>query len=209
MRKVPRPSVKTSKTPAMSEQDEDEFEEIEIEELLPTEISTEPRPTYPIQIIYQYAKSPNDLTKYERSAVLGKRAVELANNAPPTITDLPPSREPIDIARAELEVLKLPEVIKREIPNWKITYLFLNVPDEFTLRTPEELSFPETEFIIRQRAAELASGARTTLLPNQIPPNATYQEIARRELSLLKLPGIFKRQIPGRGEITIYLSKKF
>lgn len=195
----------------MSEEDADDFEDVEFEELLPSETSVESRSNYPLVVVHQYAISPTDLTKFERAAILGKRANELANNCPPTISNLPESQEACDIAKAELAVLRLPQIIKREIPNWSITYLYLSVPDEFILRTPNELSIPEQNLIIRQRVADLTAGARSTLLPSQLaqlPKNTTPEVIARAELRALRIPGIFKRKIPGRGEITIHLSKK-
>lgn len=67
------------------------------------------------------------LTKYERTKLIGNRAAQLANNAPPTI-DIDPKQEfvPRKIAEEELKQGKMPFMIKRKLPDntdeyWKLS----------------------------------------------------------------------------------------
>ncbi len=69
---------------------------------------------------------PYTLTKYERTRVLGTRALQLSNGAQPMvkvdgITDV------MDIAKKELMDYKLPLIIRRKFPDG--SYLDIKVSD--------------------------------------------------------------------------------
>jgi DNA-directed RNA polymerase I, II, and III subunit RPABC2 len=65
------------------------------------------------------------LTKYERTRVLGVRATQLANGAPPYVKLVKPMLNELLIAEQELHDQKLPFIIRRPLPNggseyWKL-----------------------------------------------------------------------------------------
>ena len=56
------------------------------------------------------------LTKYERVRVIGARATQIANGAPPTI-DISGMTDALTIAEAELEQRTIPMIIIRKYPD--------------------------------------------------------------------------------------------
>ncbi|MGB9729252.1 MAG: DNA-directed RNA polymerase subunit K [Thermoprotei archaeon] len=66
---------------------------------------------------------PPRLTRYEKARILGARATQLAMGAPPLIEVPPNVKNPLDIAKLELEKGVLPLVIKRKLPNGKTMYI--------------------------------------------------------------------------------------
>jgi DNA-directed RNA polymerase I, II, and III subunit RPABC2 len=70
------------------------------------------------------------LSKYERARVIGTRALQISGGAPPLIK-VPkknPPFTPIEIAEMELNVGKIPLIIRRHLPNknyedWKVNEL--------------------------------------------------------------------------------------
>ncbi len=70
------------------------------------------------------------LTKYERTRILGTRALQISLGSPPTV-DIGSLTDPYDIALLELRQKKIPIIIRRYLPNntfedWNITELELN-----------------------------------------------------------------------------------
>jgi len=62
------------------------------------------------------------ITKYERTRILGLRATQLANNAPPFVT-LPDSiLDPLTIARMEYDAKKIMMIIRRPLPDGTSEY---------------------------------------------------------------------------------------
>jgi DNA-directed RNA polymerase I, II, and III subunit RPABC2 len=67
---------------------------------------------------------PDHLTRFERARILGARALQLSLGAPP-LTPLPDTvRDPISIARLELENRALPISIRRILPTGE----YQNIP---------------------------------------------------------------------------------
>ncbi len=62
-------------------------------------------------------KSSNRLTKYERSKILGARAIQISMGSPLMINDLHGETDPIKIAELELRQRKIPMIIKRTLPD--------------------------------------------------------------------------------------------
>lgn len=68
----------------------------------------------------QVTIGPPFITKYEKSRIVGARALQIALGAPPLVDDtLIPENciEPIDIAEVELDELVLPIIIRRMLPS--------------------------------------------------------------------------------------------
>lgn len=66
---------------------------------------------------------PPRLTRFEKARILGARAMQLAMGAPPLVEVPPDVKNPLEIAKLELEKGVLPLVIKRKLPNGKIMYI--------------------------------------------------------------------------------------
>ncbi|MEM3833181.1 MAG: DNA-directed RNA polymerase subunit K [Thermoprotei archaeon] len=66
---------------------------------------------------------PPRLTRFEKARILGARATQLAMGAPPLVEVPPNVKNPLDIAKLELEKGVLPLVIKRKLPNGKSMYI--------------------------------------------------------------------------------------
>lgn len=62
------------------------------------------------------------LTLYERTKILGLRASQLAQGAPPFIEVPPYLTNVYEIALAELEAKRLPYIVKRPLPNGEYEY---------------------------------------------------------------------------------------
>lgn len=72
-------------------------------------------------------KTSKYMTKYERARVLGTRALQLSLNAPVMI-DIKGETDPLKIAMAELQLRKIPMIIRRYLPDgsfedWQIDEL--------------------------------------------------------------------------------------
>ena len=68
-------------------------------------------------------KSMPFLSVYERTKILGTRANQLAEGAIPYISPLPPYlKDPLEIAKAELEARRLPFIVKRPMPDGTFEY---------------------------------------------------------------------------------------
>lgn len=70
------------------------------------------------------------LTKYERSRVLGTRALQISMNAP-VMVDLDGETDPLRIAEKELRERKIPIIIRRYLPDgshedWSIDELIID-----------------------------------------------------------------------------------
>ncbi len=70
------------------------------------------------------------LTKYERTRILGTRALQISLGSPPTV-DIGSLTDPYEISLLELRQKKIPIIIRRYLPNntfedWNITELELN-----------------------------------------------------------------------------------
>jgi|GEM_PF-589140 DNA-directed RNA polymerase subunit K/omega len=66
---------------------------------------------------------PPWLTRFEKARILGARATQLAMGAPPLIEVPPNVKDPLEIAKLELEKGVLPLVIKRKLPNGETMYI--------------------------------------------------------------------------------------
>ncbi len=60
---------------------------------------------------------PPKLTRFERARIIGARALQLALGAPPFIPLDPTIKDPITLARKELEAKALPISIRRILPD--------------------------------------------------------------------------------------------
>lgn len=60
---------------------------------------------------------PPKLTRFERARIIGARALQLALGAPPFIPLDPSIKDPITLARKELEAKALPISIRRVLPD--------------------------------------------------------------------------------------------
>ena len=72
--------------------------------------------------------TPRFLTKYERTRIIGTRALQLTKNAPALVELDNEDSDPIAIAERELVSKKLPFVIRRFLPNgnyedWRVSEL--------------------------------------------------------------------------------------
>lgn len=79
-------------------------------------------------------KTSNRMTIYEKAKIIGVRATQLSDDAPPLV-DIGNLTDCIEIAKKELAEKKLPFIVRRVLPNgsyedWKI----------------EELLIPEVDF---------------------------------------------------------------
>ena len=67
------------------------------------------------------------LTKYERSRIIGKRAMQISKGSPPLV-EIGDLENPIDIAKKELIERKIPFIIRRPLPDgsyedWRVDEL--------------------------------------------------------------------------------------
>ncbi|MEM1994609.1 MAG: DNA-directed RNA polymerase subunit K [Nitrososphaerales archaeon] len=60
---------------------------------------------------------PPRLTRFEKARIIGARALQLALGAPPFIPLDPSVKDPMTLARMELEAKALPISIRRELPD--------------------------------------------------------------------------------------------
>jgi DNA-directed RNA polymerase subunit K/omega len=60
---------------------------------------------------------PDHLTKYERSRIIGARALQISMGAPILIEELEKLGNPVEVAERELEQGVLPLTIRRSFPN--------------------------------------------------------------------------------------------
>ena len=105
------------------EEIEDDEAEIEIEEELDRDIGDTEGKEAEIKITSKY------LSKYEKTKVLGIRALQISTGSPPTI-DIGNETDALKIAEMELLEKKIPIVIRRYLPNgkyedWKVNELSL------------------------------------------------------------------------------------
>jgi len=63
---------------------------------------------------------PDHLTKYERSRIIGARALQISMGAPILIEELEKLRSPVEVAEKELEYGILPLTIRRKLPSGEI-----------------------------------------------------------------------------------------
>ncbi|GAU95328.1 hypothetical protein RvY_06962 [Ramazzottius varieornatus] len=56
------------------------------------------------------------MTKYERARVLGTRALQIAMNAP-IMVEIKNETDPLEIAKKELKVGKIPMIVRRYLPD--------------------------------------------------------------------------------------------
>lgn len=73
------------------------------------------------------AIGPPNLTRFEKARILGARALQLSQGAPPFIAIPADARTSLDIALKELEEFAIPIVIKRRLPNGD----YQNVPIDY------------------------------------------------------------------------------
>ena len=67
------------------------------------------------------------LTKYEKSRIIGKRAMQISKGSPPLV-EIGDLESPIDIAKKELMERKIPFIIRRPLPDgsyedWRVDEL--------------------------------------------------------------------------------------
>lgn len=73
------------------------------------------------------AIGPPTLTRFEKARILGARALQLSQGAPPFIEIPPNARTSLDIALQELEERAIPIVIRRRLPNGD----YQNIPIDY------------------------------------------------------------------------------
>ena len=72
--------------------------------------------TYQSMISRRDRKTIPILSKYERTRVVGERAIQISMGAPPLV-EVGNLENPVDIAEKELREKKIPYIIKRVLPN--------------------------------------------------------------------------------------------
>ncbi len=113
-----------------------EEEEEEIEEETPTEVKEkEPSPpkvtgkkekTSPLQSDVKHGFIPtpkiwpDHLTKYERSRIIGARALQISMGAPILVAELLRIKNPVEVSEKELDYGILPLTIRRILPDGDI-----------------------------------------------------------------------------------------
>jgi DNA-directed RNA polymerase I, II, and III subunit RPABC2 len=102
-------------------QDEEDDEYIGLEDT--TEPTIMPENSNKIKVTSKY------LTKYERTRILGARALQISLGSPPTV-DIGTVTDSYEIALLELQQKKIPIIIRRYLPNntfedWHISELEL------------------------------------------------------------------------------------
>ncbi|MFM7795358.1 MAG: DNA-directed RNA polymerase subunit K [Candidatus Nitrosotenuis sp.] len=70
---------------------------------------------------------PPNLTRFEKARILGARALQLSQGAPPFISIPADARTSLDIALKELDDFAIPIVIKRRLPNGD----YQNIPIDY------------------------------------------------------------------------------
>lgn len=94
---------------------EKKVREIEERDVIETNIEHEPQ-----EIPAEKGKvtiGPPVLTRFEKARIMGSRALQLSQGAPPFIEIPPAARTSLDIAMEELDQRIIPIVIKRVLPN--------------------------------------------------------------------------------------------
>ena len=72
--------------------------------------------TYQSMLSRRDRKTIPILSKYERTRVVGERAIQISMGAPPLV-EVGILENPVDIAEKELREKKIPYIIKRVLPN--------------------------------------------------------------------------------------------
>jgi len=72
--------------------------------------------TYQSMLTRRVRKTIPILSKYERTRVVGERAIQISMGAPPLV-EVGNLENPVDIAEKELREKKIPYIIKRVLPN--------------------------------------------------------------------------------------------
>ena len=72
--------------------------------------------TYQSMMIHRDRKTIPILSKYERTRVVGERAIQISMGSPPLV-EVGNLENPVDIAEKELREKKIPYIIKRVLPN--------------------------------------------------------------------------------------------
>jgi DNA-directed RNA polymerase I, II, and III subunit RPABC2 len=72
--------------------------------------------TYQSMLTSRDRKTIPILSKYERTRVVGERAIQISMGAPPLV-EVGNLENPVDIAEKELREKKIPYIIKRVLPN--------------------------------------------------------------------------------------------
>ena len=72
--------------------------------------------TYQSMLTSRDRKTIPILSKYERTRVVGERAIQISMGAPPLV-EVGKLENPVDIAEKELREKKIPYIIKRVLPN--------------------------------------------------------------------------------------------
>lgn len=83
--------------------------------------------TYQSMMIHRDRKTIPILSKYERTRVVGERAIQISMGSPPLV-EVGNLENPVDIAEKELREKKIPYIIKRVLPNglielWRVDEL--------------------------------------------------------------------------------------
>lgn len=83
--------------------------------------------TYQSMLTNRDRKTIPILSKYERTRVVGERAIQISMGAPPLV-EVGNLENPVDIAEKELREKKIPYIIKRVLPNgliemWRVDEL--------------------------------------------------------------------------------------
>jgi DNA-directed RNA polymerase I, II, and III subunit RPABC2 len=100
-------SPSNSQDPFLEFQAEDES--IEEPTLETTELPTSSSQSFRVSSAY--------LTKYEKSRILGTRALQISRNAPVLVELEPHETDPLEIAKKELREKRIPFLIRRYLPD--------------------------------------------------------------------------------------------
>lgn len=113
----------------LSEKEQKELEQKikSIEERDVIETNTEHVPTQIPTDKNNIAIGPPILTRFEKARIMGARALQLSQGAPPFIEIPATARTSLDIAMEELEQKIIPIVIKRRLPNGD----YQNIPIDY------------------------------------------------------------------------------
>ncbi|MCA9812918.1 MAG: DNA-directed RNA polymerase subunit K [Nitrosarchaeum sp.] len=114
---------------ALTEKEQEELEK-RIKEIEAREIVENVEEHDPVEIPCEKGKitiGPPTLTRFEKARIMGARALQLSQGAPPFIPIPKSARISLDIAMEELELRAIPITIRRVLPNGD----YQNIPIDY------------------------------------------------------------------------------
>jgi DNA-directed RNA polymerase subunit K/omega len=111
----------SSETKAAAEDEVEETEEGELVPILEVEpVTREKKADIQHGFISVARVWPDHLTRYERSRIIGARALQISMGAPILVEELEKLKNPVEIAEKELEYEILPLTIRRMFPDGEV-----------------------------------------------------------------------------------------